>query len=164
MKKIIIILVVILSIFTGLGIKPVQADIVYYEGSILLDVGRNGEAYYIYQGYKYYLGRPAQAFEIMRQLSLGISEENFQNGFRKVNDVLQIYRVINSGLYPYIQGRIILRPNVNGEAYYVTPNLAAGNGYSAEYLGRPYDAFEIMTKYGQGVHSVFIDSIPSGSL
>ncbi len=100
----------------------------------------------------------------MRKLSLGISEENFQNGLKQVNDIWQIYRVVDSTLFPYTQGRIILRPHFFGEAYYVTPGLAASNGYSAEYLGRPYDAFQIMTKYGLGVHSEFIDSIPEGSL
>ncbi|MDD5342405.1 MAG: hypothetical protein PHI73_03670 [Patescibacteria group bacterium] len=164
MKQVIIILVIILGIFAGLGFKPAQASIADYEGNILLDVERNGEAYYIYQGHKYYLGRPAQAFEIMRRLSLGISEDSFHTGLKQVNDIWQVYRVVDSRLYPYIQGRILLRPHANGEAYYVTPGLAASNGYSAEYLGRPYDAFKIMTKYGQGTRSVFIDSIPNGSL
>ncbi len=164
MRQATIILVIVFGIFLGLGINTAQASIADYEGSILLDVERNGEAYYIYQGHKYYLGRPAQAFEIMKQLSLGISENNFRTGLKQVNDIWQVYRVINIRLYPYIQGRIILRPQANSEAYYVTPNLLASNGYSAEYLGRPYDAFRIMTKYGQGTHSVFIDSIPNGSL
>jgi len=121
MKKLIIILVLTLGLFGGLGIKTAQASIADYEGSILLDVERHGEAYYIYQGHKYYLGRPSQAFEIMRRLSLGISEYNFQTGLKQVNDIWQVYRVINTRLYPYIQGRIILRPQANGEAYYVDP-------------------------------------------
>ncbi len=47
-------------------------------GRILLDVERNGEAYYIYppDKHKYFLGRPADAFAIMRDLGLGISNEN----------------------------------------------------------------------------------------
>lgn len=164
MKQLIIILVIASCVFALFGINSAQASNTDYKGSILLDVERNGEAYYIFQGYKYYLGRPAQAFEIMRRLSLGISEDSYHAGLKQVNDIWQIYRVVDSRLYPHIQGRIILRPQANGEAYYVTPNLAMSNGYSAEYLGRPYDAFQIMTKYGQGVHSVFIDLIPSGSL
>ncbi|MBN2884656.1 C39 family peptidase [Patescibacteria group bacterium] len=47
-------------------------------GRILLDVEKNGEAYYIYpqDRHKYYLGRPADAFRIMRELGLGISNNN----------------------------------------------------------------------------------------
>lgn len=47
-------------------------------GKILLDVERNGEAYYIYPKDKkaYYLCRPADAFKIMRELGLGITDEN----------------------------------------------------------------------------------------
>lgn len=50
-------------------------------GLILLDVERNGEAYYIYpkDRKKYYLGRPADAFQIMRQLGQGISNAGLQN-------------------------------------------------------------------------------------
>ena len=49
-------------------------------GAILLDVERNGEAWYIYpeDNKRYYLGRPNDAFQIMRELGLGISEYNFQ--------------------------------------------------------------------------------------
>ncbi|OGF30884.1 hypothetical protein A2533_03125 [Candidatus Falkowbacteria bacterium RIFOXYD2_FULL_35_9] len=47
-------------------------------GKILLDVEKNGEAYYIYPitGRAYYLGRPADAFRIMRELGLGITNQN----------------------------------------------------------------------------------------
>jgi len=165
MKKTVISLIIIISVLclTGLEINNVEAAVCDYEGYILLDVERHGEAYYIFQGEKYYLGRPNDAFDIMRQLSLGISEENFQSGFRQVNDIWQIYRVVNSALYPHIAGRIVIRPHANGEAYYVDPGIAP-DGYSAKYLGRPYDAFIIMTEYGGGAHSSTIDSIPDGSL
>jgi hypothetical protein len=44
-------------------------------GMILLDVDKNGEAYYIYPNdlHKYYLGRPSDAFRIMRELGQGIT-------------------------------------------------------------------------------------------
>jgi len=50
-------------------------------GLILLDVEKNGEAYYIYPANlrKYYLGRPADAFRVMRELGLGITNENLAN-------------------------------------------------------------------------------------
>ncbi|PKM91296.1 hypothetical protein CVU82_01710 [Candidatus Falkowbacteria bacterium HGW-Falkowbacteria-1] len=47
-------------------------------GTILLDVEKNGEAYYIYPGdrKKYYLGRPEDAFKIMRELGRGITNSD----------------------------------------------------------------------------------------
>ncbi len=50
-------------------------------GLILLDVERNGEAYYIYPGdlKKYYLGRPSDAFTVMRKLGRGISSPGLAN-------------------------------------------------------------------------------------
>ena len=44
-----------------------------HSGEILLDVERNGEAWYIYPGdmWGYYLDRPATAFQVMRNTGLG---------------------------------------------------------------------------------------------
>ena len=49
-------------------------------GKILIDVEDNGKAYYIYPQDKkaYYLGRPSDAFQVMRELGLGISNENIR--------------------------------------------------------------------------------------
>ena len=49
-------------------------------GKILLQVEQNGEAWYVNpeNNKRYFLGRPADAFEIMRNLGLGISEEDFE--------------------------------------------------------------------------------------
>ncbi|PJB20331.1 hypothetical protein CO115_01425 [Candidatus Falkowbacteria bacterium CG_4_9_14_3_um_filter_36_9] len=53
------------------------------KGKIFLQVERNGEAWYINpsDGERYFLGRPADAFNIMRNLGLGISNNDF-NGMR----------------------------------------------------------------------------------
>ncbi|MCD4705921.1 hypothetical protein K8R61_02470 [bacterium] len=44
----------------------------------MLQVESNGEAYHIYSKDKkaYYLGRPADAFSVMRDLGLGITNDN----------------------------------------------------------------------------------------
>ena len=49
------------------------------KGKIFLQVERNGEAWYINpkDAKKYFLGRPADAFGVMRSLSLGISNKDF---------------------------------------------------------------------------------------
>ncbi len=46
-------------------------------GRILLQVESHGEAWYVYGGKRYYLGRPVNAFNIMRYLGLGISDNDF---------------------------------------------------------------------------------------
>jgi hypothetical protein len=49
-------------------------------GWILLQVESRGEAYYVYPGdlMRYYLGRPADAFRIMSDLGLGITNANLE--------------------------------------------------------------------------------------
>lgn len=49
-------------------------------GKILLDVEDSGKAYYIYPKDKkaYYLGRPADAFNVMRELGLGITNDDIR--------------------------------------------------------------------------------------
>jgi len=48
------------------------------KGKILLQVEEKGEAWYVYpvDGKRYYLGKPKDAFQIMRNLSLGITNQN----------------------------------------------------------------------------------------
>jgi len=51
------------------------------KGKIFLQVERNGEAWYINpeNNKRYFLGRPADAFQVMRNLGLGISNNDFDN-------------------------------------------------------------------------------------
>ncbi len=50
-------------------------------GRILLQVEQNGEAWYVSpeNNKRYFLGRPNDAFNIMRNLGLGISNDNLEN-------------------------------------------------------------------------------------
>ncbi len=112
-------------------------------GRILLDVERQGQAWYVNPAdlKRYYLGRPADAFAIMRQLGLGISEADFQKipqaGMKVSGD---------KKLSQRLAGRILLRVSHYGEAWYLNPvNL------KKYYLGRPADAFAIMRQLGLGI-------------
>lgn len=51
-----------------------------HAGKIFLQVESKGEAWYVNPGdlKRYFLGRPADAFQVMRELGLGISNENLQ--------------------------------------------------------------------------------------
>lgn len=65
---------------TGLGGKPIDSAFASAQkGKIFLQVERNGEAWYINpaDNKKYFLGRPADAFAVMRNLGLGISNNDF---------------------------------------------------------------------------------------
>src|SRR5680860_458334 len=116
------------------------------KGYILLQVERNGEAWYVYPktGEKYYLGRPAQAFEIMQKLSLG-AKHDF---------------IANTEIFPEnLAGMILLDVELNGEAYYIYPK-----DFKKYYLGRPRDAFRIMQNLGLGITNKDLAYIPIGNL
>ena len=50
-----------------------------HKGKIFLQVQNHGEAWYVNpdNGKRYFLGRPADAFNMMRELGLGISNADF---------------------------------------------------------------------------------------
>jgi hypothetical protein len=71
--------------YFGLGAKhsTIAGNTYYPErlwGKILLDVEDSGKAYYISptDKKKYYLGRPEDAFNVVRSLGLGISTSNLE--------------------------------------------------------------------------------------
>ena len=103
-------------------------------GKILLSVEENGEAWYINpnNNRRYFLGRPADAFELMRELSLGISNSDFNN--------------IENAVPIRFSGMILLKTEDFGRAYYVNPD-----DLKLHFLGRPTDAFNIMRNIGLGI-------------
>ncbi|MBD3251764.1 DUF1566 domain-containing protein, partial [Candidatus Uhrbacteria bacterium] len=112
-------------------------------GRILLQVEENGEAWYVYPDdqNRYFLGRPADAFNIMRSLGLGIAHNElvgYQNGY-----------------FPSrLAGQILLDVEQNGEAYYINP--IDMNDY---YLGRPADAFNVMRELGLGISNADLGTL-----
>jgi len=103
-------------------------------GRIILQVQQSGEAWYLSPGTKkaYFLGRPADAFRIMREQGLGISEST--------------YRAMASNVPRNLAGKILLRVEAKGEAYYANPQ-----NLKLYYLGRPSDAFKVMRELGLGI-------------
>jgi hypothetical protein len=111
-------------------------------GKILLQVEANGEAWYVFPQNKnrYYLGRPADAFEIMRKLGLGASNKDF-NAW--------------DGTAPLrLAGMIILKVESAGEAFYVNPQTL-----KLLYMGRPSDAFKLMREQGLGITNLSLGQI-----
>lgn len=112
-------------------------------GRILLQVENNGEAYYVYQNHRYYLANGDAAYQAMRQLGQGISNENLNK--------------IKSGekkLRQRFQGQILLQVENNGEAYYI-----ANNGQT-EYLKDGVAAYQLLRKYGLGIKNSDLNQIP----
>jgi hypothetical protein len=104
-------------------------------GRILLQVELKGEAWYVYPDnlQRYYLGRPTDAFDIMKKLGLGAKHD---------------FIVSNAIFSKNVWGKILLDVEENGEAYYIYP----GDG-KKYYLGRPVDAFNVMRKFGLGINN-----------
>lgn len=129
---------------------PLNAKAVHYaegvSGYILLQVEKNGEAWYVYpkNGERYYLGRPVDAFEVMKKLSLGAKHEF----------------IINTEIFPErLSGMILLDAETNGEAYYIYPK-----NLKKYYLGKPADAFRIMQELGLGITNQNLAYVPIGDI
>ena len=125
------------------------------KGKIILQVEEHGEAYYIHPTKQemYYLGRPDDAFRIMREQGIGITNTDLEKIPSSIEEELDIIKI------DYIfankhKGKIFLQVEQNGEAYYVYPDT--GFRY---YLGRPADAFQIMRELGLGISSSNFNSL-----
>lgn len=117
-------------------------------GRILLQVESKGEAYYVNPEnlQRYYLGRPDDAFQIMRSFGLGVSNADLNN-------------FLKNGARTNLSGKILLQVQDKGQAYYVNPlNLRL------YYLGRPSDAFSIMRQLGLGIKNSDLKQIILGNL
>lgn len=121
-------------------------------GKILLDVEHSGEAWYVHptNRHRYYLGRPDDAFQIMRFLSLGITDKNLA----KIPTGSDTFEG-DTALRDRLSGWILLQVEQNGEAWYMYP----GNK-KRYFLNRPGDAFQIMTDFGLGITSKDLAEIP----
>jgi plastocyanin len=147
MKK--IFLVASLAIFLTAGMMAIPSATkaeslgAKLSGRILLAVQANGEAWYInpVNQQRYFLGRPSDAFNLMRQLGLGISNKDF-NSF--------------NGKAPIrLSGRILLKVEDLGKAYYINPL-----DLKLYFLGRPLDAFNLMRELSLGITNLNLDTIP----
>ncbi|PLX21270.1 hypothetical protein C0584_03025 [Candidatus Parcubacteria bacterium] len=91
---------------------------------------------------------------------------------------IKTFRVINSGenaedkyiyyhkgamtdsknpVYKRLKGKIVIRTEDNGEAYYINPQIE-----KIHYLGRPDDAFRVMREQGVGITTANLEMIPIG--
>lgn len=145
-KKFFVLFLALSFILPMAGIAPAASAATLAQsmsGRILLDVESKGEAWYVdpIGLERHYLGRPTDAFNVMRTLALGVSEKDFQK-IAQANTAVTGDRIFAKKL----AGRIILRVERSGESWYVNPvNL------KKYYLGRPSDAFSVMRQLGLGI-------------
>ncbi|MFA5109615.1 MAG: immunoglobulin-like domain-containing protein, partial [Patescibacteria group bacterium] len=116
-------------------------------GRILLQVESHGEAWYINpdNNLRYYLGRPSDAFNLMRNLGLGA----------KTKDLTSF---LSSFAPKRLSGKILLQVEDKGQAYYVNPV-----DLKLYYLGRPSDAFNLMRSKGLGITNENLEKMGAGN-
>jgi hypothetical protein len=114
------------------------------KGRILLQVEDKGQAWYVNpaDNRRYSLGRPEEAFNIMRQVALGVSNVDFASIEK------------NPSAWTRLAGRILIKPDDNGRAYYFDPT-----SLKLHYLGRPADAFKVMRNLGLGITNSDLNQI-----
>ena len=141
MKKLLLFFIII--VFALPGVVRAEDIAERLAGRIVLNTSENGEAWYIYpeNNRRYFLGRPADAFGIMRELGVGINEHDFQ---KIPQDGMSVEE--NTETAEQLAGRIVIRVNKDGEAWYVDPT-----DLHKHFLGRPSDAFQIMRKLSLGI-------------
>jgi hypothetical protein len=122
------------------------------KGRIILKVADSGKAYYIDPASMtmYFLGRPSDAFSVMRAQGLGIKNADLA----KIPTGSEAAKTANQALINRLKGKILLAVEAKGEAWYVNP--ADGKRY---FLGRPSDAFAIMRKLGLGISNANFDNL-----
>jgi hypothetical protein len=117
------------------------------KGMILLQVEERGAAWYLHPVTlkRFYLKDGATAYEMLRAFGLGISEADFQKiegGDQKMKTKLK--------------GRILLRAQAKGEAYYINPK-----DLSVTYLQNGAAAYQLMRNLSQGITNNDIYQIPA---
>jgi hypothetical protein len=120
-------------------------------GRILLQVEDKGQAWYIdpVTRAKIFLGRPDDAFKVMRGRGLGITD-------RDLNLIPASSETgsSTSELAKKLAGRIVLQVEDKGQAWYIDPVTL-----KRFFLGRPDDAFKVMRGRGLGISNNHLDDI-----
>ncbi len=145
-------LIGILMLFSVTAVKAETTIAKKFSGRIFLQVESKGEAWYINPAdlKRCYLGRPEDAFKIMRELAIGISNKDLD----KLPVAGDEQTTVDNNLLSRLLGKIVLQVEDKGQAYYIDPVSK-----EAIYLGRPKDAFEIMRSKGTGISNENLEKV-----
>jgi len=116
-------------------------------GYILLQVERNGEAWYVSpeNGKRYYMKDGDVAYEMLRYFGLGITDSD-----------LALLQAGDFGLVERLKGRIVLQVEHLGEAYYVHPKDG-----SVHYMKDGDAAYGIMRELSLGITDSDLEGVVS---
>ncbi len=121
-----------------------QAAGLNLNGRILLQVEDKGQAWYVnpLNSERYYLGRPADALNLMRNLGLGVTNTDLS-------------KFLVQGAPSRLGGRILLKVQDKGQAYYINPLTL-----KLLSLGDPATAFQVIRQQGLGITDANLAKIP----
>lgn len=116
-------------------------------GKILLDANNKEAAWYVYPGdfHRYYLGAPTDAYDIMRNLSLGVSNDNFSK--------------IVSSTPDRLKGLLLLKPEDEAKVYYVNPE-----NKNLVYLAGATSSYNLLRQLSVTVSNQDLETIPIGKI
>lgn len=114
-------------------------------GYILLDVQARGEAWYFNpaDSRRYYMRDGATAYQMMRSFGMGVFEADYDR-----------MATGNTTLRSRFRGRIILRAQAHGEAYYIHPKTL-----TLHYLKDGPAAYEVMRYNSLGIASADLSKL-----
>ncbi len=144
-------LIVISAFIVPANVHAIQMEKLL--GKILLQVESKGEAWYLDPQTKkrVSLGRPSDAFEVMRTLGKGITDKDLSriavSDESKAGDT-KFARTFGGSIFLQVQSK--------GEAWYINPT-----NLKRYYLGTPSAAFLVMRQLGLGITNNDIQGIPS---
>lgn len=157
MKKTILLSTLILALFTSLAaprdVAAATAD--RLAGRILLQVEKNGEAWYVNpkNRKRYFLGGPDTAFRVMRELGIGISNRDLAR-ISKPDEIAG-----DPAFAKKLAGTIVLQVEDQGQAWYINPN-----DLKRYFLGGPDTAFGVMRELGLGAKNAAIEAISASTV
>ncbi len=147
-------LFIVFLAFTPSTVQAATGPFEHVRGRILIDVDQHGEAWYVHpiSGKRYYLRTPDNALAVMRALSLGITDADLERIPEPGADFAMPYDL------RHVAGRILLRVENLGEAWYVDPV-----SLRRYHLGSPTDAMRVMVQLGLGITHQNLGMIPAAS-
>ncbi|KAA0206354.1 SH3 domain-containing protein [Candidatus Uhrbacteria bacterium] len=120
------------------------------KGHILLQVQQHGEAWYVdpVTLKRYYMKDGPTAYQMMRSFGLGVSEKDYTM-MAKGDDALK----------SKLRGRIVLRAQAKGEAYYIHPK-----DLKMHYLQNGEEAYKVMRLYSLGITDADLAKLASATV
>jgi SH3-like domain-containing protein len=120
------------------------------KGHILLQVEKHGEAWYVdpITAKRYYMKDGPTAYQMMRSFGLGVSEKDYES-----------MKAGNLTLKNKLRGRIMLRAQAKGEAYYIHPK-----DLKMYYLQNGEEAYKVMRLYSLGITDADLNKLSTATI